>query len=1642
MSDPRRSIFGLRPRSSVGSWVVLACLGSAALGQERPLGVLDIRIPLGPPQALVVVFNQPVAPDTWSPGQVPMGLHIVPSVAGRYDWPDSVTLRFIPAKPFAPAVYYAVTLDSTFAGRDGARLERNATYRLQPEVLRTDVVLRRQGNSLSDPLDLVFSRSAGMAGNTSDRPPRGVTLTPATDGRWLWLDSLRLRFTPARPFVAGVQYAIVVDSTFLGPSGIGLHAHAVLRFPDPVWIMWHRLPGSPTDPLILKFSAPIALAASPESLLSIDPRVDGVITLPDSMTLQFTPRTRFKPGIDYVARLSDRLHAVNGARLVASRLWAAEFAFWLQLVERPLELVRPTEPLTFRFNHRVQPSSGAGRALPRWIRLDPRVPGHVEWPDSKTLRFIPASPLTPGRRYVFTLGQDFVTPDGFRLAHSITVTIRTGMRLGSYSYSVRLVGPITIGVWPGAGRHISVKPDTRMPLRGFRIDPPVQGSLWWTRDGHVEFRPDSVLQPNTEYRLFFDTTFRAPDGLPLLEPETIQVSTGRRGLLAAWPVSAYASSFVSSRTRFRFVMSEPTDPEAWADSLHMAPQGYFRPGHPCRSLTTVRFRAQPPQPLRLGDSLFGDLRLPGGVKVFDSILLARATPSVITVVPDRDLPAGCVGILTVGVRVALAYQLAWPFQTAGEFRLLSARAIPREPVPPELGYGVGAELTFTTPVSESELQRHVRIAPSVAARFVGGRSPHGPPATVWELQAAFVPATSYRVSADSALRDAFGQRLAESFEYTFTTAPAKPAITYQSTHRTVSTRAVPSVEVTSINVSELRVCSARVPDSARTRLVSGGWWNGWWTWSGIDSVSSESTECRRLAVRGSPRDSVRSTIEVPWKPAWRSRPASLYAVRVSSPEAPRDSRTPSMVVFHVTDLAVHARLDRDRATVLVANRSDGAPVARAAVTATTCSGDVIATAATDRSGLAELAGMATAEQRARVGCDPSSWRILEVTTPYDYDALNVPMSGSRETLVGALPAAVVITDRLVYRRGDSIRARTVVRRPSRDSIRWVVVGSERDGLQRRPVLDTIIPLSRAGTAELVYAAGPRFSSGIYQTALLVRRLGRWRELADAIFWITEDPAPRVYLSLIPDRRWGARGDSVRFVVEAWNRNGTPARGVVEVTWAGSHLNPYAVVPVPQDFTTAEVSAPRGGDSPDATGGRRTLTLNGAGKGRFTLRLPERAPSWPWRMTVRATLRGTEGPTQEGHTSVDVYPAGFNLAISTRPDGRSAILGARDSVDVVALRPDGTPVPGVWIEGLLAGRKWSADPQEGDSLPGPGGAMVPDTLDRCSVTTTDRPARCVLRRFPQGYASVFFTAKDSQGRGVEIERLASYSLAPEWSSAFRSDEPALAVDRPSFQVGDTAVVRIENGGLGGNAWLTVASGDRIESHVLRLSGSVDTIRLPIRTRHVPRVTVTATVWYPERSGQIVNRVATTSQIDLEVRDPAETMKVTMQLPDRAEAASTRAIAITTDTGQGALDPAEILVWAIDERLAAVDSQRMPDVARALLRPPPAGRLTVSSLRDPAPVAFVPIDPGSSIPEGTWDEDPGVLRYGPWGERGARQLDDSPGPLFLGAARARRDGTATLNVRLPEAAGRYRVIAVALTRARLGRAEGIITVGPRQ
>ena len=66
-------MIGVFTSKCLGAGASLAFLSSVALGQEQPLRVLSIRMPWGPPQALVVAFDQPVAPDRW-PGLGPVTL--------------------------------------------------------------------------------------------------------------------------------------------------------------------------------------------------------------------------------------------------------------------------------------------------------------------------------------------------------------------------------------------------------------------------------------------------------------------------------------------------------------------------------------------------------------------------------------------------------------------------------------------------------------------------------------------------------------------------------------------------------------------------------------------------------------------------------------------------------------------------------------------------------------------------------------------------------------------------------------------------------------------------------------------------------------------------------------------------------------------------------------------------------------------------------------------------------------------------------------------------------------------------------------------------------------------------------------------------------------------------------------------------------------------------------------------------------------------------------------------------------------------------------------------------------------------------------------------------------------------------------
>ena len=68
--------------------------------------------------------------------------------------------------------------------------------------------------------------------------------------------------------------------------------------------------------------------------------------------------------------------------------------------------------------------------LKTFFRIEPAVPGRVEWRDPVTIRLRPTATLSPGTRYTVTLANSFRAMDGSALAEQYRFTFRAqGPRL-------------------------------------------------------------------------------------------------------------------------------------------------------------------------------------------------------------------------------------------------------------------------------------------------------------------------------------------------------------------------------------------------------------------------------------------------------------------------------------------------------------------------------------------------------------------------------------------------------------------------------------------------------------------------------------------------------------------------------------------------------------------------------------------------------------------------------------------------------------------------------------------------------------------------------------------------------------------------------------------------------------------------------------------------------------------------------------------------------------------------------------------------------------------------------------------------------------------------------------------------------------
>ncbi|MFL5561561.1 MAG: alpha-2-macroglobulin family protein, partial [Gemmatimonadaceae bacterium] len=1165
------------------------------------------------------------------------------------------------------------------------------------------------------------------------------------------------------------------------------------------------------------------------------------------------------------------------------------------------------------------------------------------------------------------------------------------------------------------------------PARVLRLSPAAAGTLAWRDPVTVVFTPSRPYAPATDYTVTVDTTFHAMDGARLEQPYTFSFRVSGPQLIGGSPVSPGSSpTDLRPNAKFDLVWSSPVDAE------RVAAASYVELSRSCTASPggIVRLRALGAgRPIADSDDWM--LHNAGGSPRDRG---ADSLRRVVSLTPATPLPLACAAELVSRAELDSTSTTAtrWSFATYGPLMFSKATcAYDREcPTGPLILY-------FTTPVRGSELRKKVTIIPATAFTM----SDTSRESNAWQLDAELKPRTRYAVVVDTGLRDTFGQRLTGNPAQGLETSSYAPSVRYPYGRMLVERDAFGTLAVQHVNVDTLVVTAAPVPDSLESRFLRSSVWSWQTLWKELESTATGT----RVPVRRAVDHPMITGVKLPVVNSAGHR--GLVAVRIGGPAGVKVGDGEPIALVQVTDLGVHVKLGAASGVVWVTRVSSGAAVSGATVTVRDGKGKALASGRTDARGLATFAQIirapasgdaTTGEYESPV---PDSYveatlgddRALVGVSEYDPDLSpwNFGVSGAWGSQ--ALPiAAAVFTERGIYRPGEPLYAKAILRRGSlgalvapagRDSVR--IVFRDRDGANAR---QRVIRLTAFGTAADEYRVPADAKLGYYTVALEYHWQGRWVEVGQSGYRVAEYRPPEFLVDVTGPKRSFFGGDSVTAGVEARYLFGAPmARAAVE--WEASRT--------PVSWWELEIPGLADGEwyigesgwwwEEDEGGDQTTVTASGTdtldATGRLTLRAatPPAEKGQAARMTMTASVTDVNRQVVSSSTSVIVHPAAFYIAAKPAGDSYFWRAGAAQSVGIIAVRPDGTHVPGVAVSGSIVRREWHQVHRERDGAAEVVGEWVSDTVARCALTTRTDPVPCAFTPGEGGMYVVAFTARDPQRREARtsLTRWASGSDWVPWEDESRFKMDVIA-DKSRYAVGDTASVMLASPFTGAEAWVTVEREGIIEQRRMTLTSGSTVLKFPITEAFVPNayVSVVVTRGRSAAPGTLDDPGRPTMRVgyaQLRVTPEVKRLAVTVRpLAAEYRPADSARIALHVSDARGAGQRAEVALWAVDEGVLALTGYKTPDPIDLLYRERGLGLRLASNLVSVAP----------QIPEG----EKGRREPGGGGGNGAADVLRSrfkTTAFFLGSVVTDVQGNVTAVAKLPDNLTTFRVMAVAVT-----------------
>jgi len=1158
------------------------------------------------------------------------------------------------------------------------------------------------------------------------------------------------------------------------------------------------------------------------------------------------------------------------------------------------------------------------------------------------------------------------------------------------------------------------------PAQILTIEPRVAGRAEWRDPVTLRFLPANPLQPGQSYTVTVASSFEAMDGTRLEKPYSFTFAVTGPKLLTGLPISAEERPrFLTPQTTFELVFSSELDRNA------LRGLAYLDFNQSCPQPGVIKLNPTGQRPINDKDPW--QYREAGG---WERDRAADPYRRVVTLAPERPLPLACTGELVAPTVVdpeGTKPFARWSFATYGPFALQLAECAGNLNCPTG-----GIRVTFSTPVKGAEVQRRLTILPPTPFTVADTTEE----SNTWFLETRLTPRTGYAIAADTAIRDVFGQRLTGNPAAGFKTTGFAPLVEHEYGRLTVERAGFGTLAVKHVNVDTLTVITAPVPDRLVPAMLQYSRWNR--DDSALAAVLKGATT-RQVPIPGA-RDRVRIFgVKLPVYNAQRPGTPILQLVKVTSPGLPADWReNQPFAVVQVTDLAVHAKVGSEEGLVWVTGVNDGLPRAAAQVVLYDSRGRIRATARTQGDGTARLSGFRPDSSQqasgfegyvvARLGND----RALTAISSYDPDLSPWRFNVRSSYGIGREPvAAAVFTERGIYRPGEPLYAKAIVRRgrlgaltpPARgDSIRWVF--SDREGGRLKEA--TVAP-SPYGTADQTLQLPADLPLGYYSVSVEQKRGGQWVTLASASYRVAEYRPPEFLVDVTGDS--GARfpGDSVTARVEARYLFGAPmARAAV--TWVARQTT--------VDFWQLNLANTEGfwfgengwwweeGNNSGGTQviGQGTDTLDLAGRTSVQVGLVAPPKGRPAFATIEASITDVNRQTVAASTSFTVHPSSFY--IGAKPLGKSYFwtVGEPQAVGVIAARPDGERVSGVKVAGTIVRQEWHRVHRTRAGYSEVYGEWVSDTVGNCRLTTGAEPAECRFTPASGGTYIVTFTALDGAGRpaSTSIYRWATGRDWVPWNdeTQFKMD---LIPDQSRYSVGDTASVLVASPFTDQEALVTVEREGLIEQRRMRITSGSTTLKFPITEGWAPNAFVSVIVarGRSAKPGPLDDPGRPTIRVGYtELRVTPEVKRLTVAVrPQKAEyrPGDSARIELRVKDQAGRGSRTEVTLWAVDEGVLALTGYKTPDPLDLLYAPRGLGLRLSSNLTTVAP----------QIPEG----EKGARA--PGGGGGAQAEGDilrsqfKTTAFFLGSVVTDSTGAAVATAKLPDNLTTFRVMAVAVT-----------------